>query len=105
VLDELEGVLRGRLEDRPAGSYSVRLLDDLELVQRKVIEEAFELCLEIGRSGRDDFAPDRVASEAADLVYHVLAGLVAVGVPLGDVLDELARRRGRAGAREAEEEE
>jgi phosphoribosyl-ATP pyrophosphohydrolase len=61
---------------------------------RKIIEEAFELCLELGRAGRDDFAPARVAEEAADVVFHVLAGLVAAGVPLEDVLDELWVRRG-----------
>lgn len=107
VLAELEVVLRDRLDTRPEGSYSVQLLTDLELVQRKIVEEAFELCLEFGRSGRGDFSAERVASEAADLLYHVLAGLVAVGVPLDDALDELARRRGQgaAGATEQGSEE
>jgi phosphoribosyl-ATP pyrophosphohydrolase len=94
VLHEIEAVLGDRLATRPEGSYSVTLVTDVEKVQRKIVEEAFELCLELGRSGRADFAPDRVAGEAADVVFHVLAGLVATGVPLDAVLGELAERRG-----------
>jgi phosphoribosyl-ATP pyrophosphohydrolase len=96
ILHEIEAVLADRLASQPAGSYSVTLLTDVEKVQRKIVEEAFELCLELGRAGREDFAPDRVAAEAADLVFHVLAGLVGTGVPLDDVLAELAGRRGHA---------
>lgn len=96
VLAELEAVLRDRLRTRPSGSYSVRLLSDVEAVQRKIVEEAFEVCLELGRAGRDDFSRERVAAEAADLLFHLLAGLVGAGVPFEDVLGELARRRARA---------
>jgi phosphoribosyl-ATP pyrophosphohydrolase len=89
ALGRLEGVLRGRLAERPEGSYSARLFADPELVQRKVMEEAFETCLELGRA---PVVPGRVASEAADLMYHLLVGLVAAGVPFAEVLAELDRR-------------
>ena len=89
TLGRLEGVLRSRLADRPEGSYSARLFADPELVQRKVMEEAFETCLELGRTPA---VPERVASEAADLVFHLLVGLVAAGVPFAEVLAELDRR-------------
>ena len=39
--------------------------------------------------------PDRVASEAADVVFHLLVGLVGAGVPLDAVLAELEARRRR----------
>lgn len=94
VLCELEAVLIDRLATRPEGSYSVTLLTDGEAAQRKIIEEAFELCLELGRAGRDDFASERVVEEAADVVFHVLAGIVGAGVPLDAVIAELERRRG-----------
>ena len=54
------------------------------------MEEAFELCLELGRT---DVEPDRVAAEAADLVYHLLVGLVTVDVAFDDVLAVLEARR------------
>ena len=92
-LHDLESLLRARLDERPEGSYSVALLTDAEFARRKIMEEAFEVCLELGRG---DVDPQRTASEAADLVFHLLAGLVGAGVPFSDVLDELTARRGKS---------
>ena len=89
TIGRLEAVLRSRRAERPEGSYSATLFADPERVQRKVMEEAFETCLELGRH---PIAPERVASEAADLVFHLVVGLVEVGVPFADVLAELDRR-------------
>jgi phosphoribosyl-ATP pyrophosphohydrolase len=89
VIARLEAVLRSRRAERPEGSYSARLFADPELVQRKVMEEAFETCLELGRTPR---SPDCVASEAADLLFHLMVGLVDAEVPFADVLAELDRR-------------
>lgn len=91
VLPELEAVLRSRLADPPPGSYSATLLADPEKAARKVMEEAYELCVELLRPEPDR---RRTASEAADLVFHVLTALVGAGVELESVLDELAGRRG-----------
>lgn len=90
-LHDLQSILSERLAAQPEGSYSVTLLTDPELAQRKIMEEAFELCLELGR---DHVDPARTASEAADLLFHTLAGLTGAGVSLDAVLDELAARRG-----------
>lgn len=90
ILEELEEVLLRRREDAPPGSYSATLLGDPELAQRKIMEESFELCLELGRTTADG---DRVAEEAADVVFHVLAALVGAGIPLDAVLDRLRERR------------
>ena len=90
VLAEIEEVLRARMAERPGGSYSVRLFEDHDKLQRKVMEEAFELCLELGRATPNR---ERVAAEAADLLFHTLVGLVTTGVSLDDVLAELRARR------------
>jgi phosphoribosyl-ATP pyrophosphohydrolase len=90
TLHDLEAVLRDRLVAAPEGSYSATLLRDPEKAARKIMEEAFEVCLELGRAQVDG---ERTASEAADLVFHLLAGLVGAGVALDDVLAELATRR------------
>ncbi|MDP8977913.1 MAG: phosphoribosyl-ATP diphosphatase [Actinomycetota bacterium] len=90
VLQELERVLVRRRRDPPPGSYSAALIADPELTQRKLMEESFELCLELGRVTADG---DRVAEEAADVVFHVLAALVGAGVPLEAVLARLRERR------------
>jgi phosphoribosyl-ATP pyrophosphohydrolase len=90
LLTDLEALLVSRREDRPDGSYSVTLVTDPVLAQRKIMEEAFEVCLELGAA---DVEPQRAASEAADLVFHLLAGLVGAGVTWDQVLAELASRR------------
>ncbi len=90
ILEELEGVLHARRSADPAESYTAQLLADPELTQRKIMEEAFEVCLELGRA---ETAPDLVAEEAADVIYHLLVGLVAVDVPLSDVFAVLEGRR------------
>ena len=90
TLLELEDVLRDRRSADPEQSYTAQLLADPELNQRKIMEEAFEVCLELGRATPDR---ERIAEESADLLYHLLAGLVGADVALSDVLDVLEGRR------------
>lgn len=90
LLTDLEGLLRSRKAQQPSGSYSVSLVTDPLMAQRKIMEEAFEVCLELGSPAVDE---GRTASEAADLVFHLLAGLVGAGVAWERVLSELASRR------------
>lgn len=90
AIEELEQLLLERRASRPPESYSAALFDDPEQIQRKIMEEAFETCLELGRDDRDF---QRITSEAADLVYHLLMGLVESDVSFSSVLAELTRRR------------
>lgn len=74
-------------------SYTQRLLDDRNLRLKKIGEEGAELVLACGDSDRP-----RAAEEAADLVYHTLVALRALGLGLDDVRHVLAdRREGRGG--------
>jgi phosphoribosyl-ATP pyrophosphohydrolase/phosphoribosyl-AMP cyclohydrolase len=70
-----------------SGSYTRRLLDDRNLRLKKVGEEAAELVLACADQDRD-----RAVNETADLWYHSLTALHAVGGSLHDVLLELRRR-------------
>ena len=90
TLEELEGIVDSRRSSSPEQSYTATLLADGELVQRKIMEEAFEVCLELARPEPD---ADRVASEAADVLYHLLVGLASVDVKVADVLAALESRR------------
>jgi phosphoribosyl-ATP pyrophosphohydrolase len=90
TVTELEDVLRERRARRPSSSYSAELFSEPERIQRKIMEEAFEVCLELGRPVRN---PERVVSEAADLVFHLLVGLVDSEVTFEAVVSELAERR------------
>ena len=71
--------------DRP--SYTRRLLADRNLRLKKLGEETAEL---IAACADGDAA--RAAEEGADLLYHLVVALRALGVGLDDVRAELARR-------------
>ena len=70
-----------------AASYTRRLLDDRNLRLKKIGEEAAEFVLACADEDRD-----RAANEAADLWYHTLTALRAVGGTLQQVLDVLRMR-------------
>jgi phosphoribosyl-ATP pyrophosphohydrolase/phosphoribosyl-AMP cyclohydrolase len=86
TLPALERTLSARAEERPAGSYTVELLDDPERIGEKVREEAEE----VARAAREE-SDERVDEEAADVIYHLLVLLHSRGRALADaerVLDE-----------------
>jgi phosphoribosyl-ATP pyrophosphohydrolase/phosphoribosyl-AMP cyclohydrolase len=87
ALGRLDRTLASRAEERPEGSYTVRLLDDQNLRLKKLGEETAELvaALAVGNGGK-------AVEEAADLVYHVLVGLRACGLDVAPLLEELDRR-------------
>jgi phosphoribosyl-ATP pyrophosphohydrolase/phosphoribosyl-AMP cyclohydrolase len=85
----LERTLRSRAAERPEGSYTVELLDNPTLIGEKVEEEAEEVV----RAAREE-TDERVAEEAADVIYHLAVLLVSRGVPMTAVMEELNRRAG-----------
>lgn len=96
LLGSLAATVDSRAGGNPEKSYTAKLLSSGELrCGKKIAEEAAELALAIAAEGRKE-----TASEAADLIFHVLVGLRAKGVPLDMVADALAERRGVSGIAE-----
>jgi len=89
-LPELERVIAQRAGARPAGSYTVALLDDPGRAGEKVQEEAEEVV----RAVREE-SDQRVAEEAADLVYHLAVMLRGREISLADAARVLDGRRQR----------
>ena len=90
VLADLENVIARRDRERPADSYTTRLFESgIRRIAQKVGEEGVETAL---AAVAQDHAS--IASEAADLLYHLLVLLRARGVALDDVAKELQSRRG-----------
>lgn len=88
VLTRLAVTVAQRAAERPEGSYTARLLaEGLPRVSQKVGEEALEVVI----AAHTEDGP-RLASEAADLLYHLLVLLQARGVPLDAVWAELDGR-------------
>jgi phosphoribosyl-AMP cyclohydrolase / phosphoribosyl-ATP pyrophosphohydrolase len=88
VLPGLERTLGERAAERPAGSYTVRLLDDPPFIGEKVQEEAEE----VARAAREE-SDERVAEEAADVLYHLTVLLKSRGLSLADAEEVLVGRR------------
>jgi phosphoribosyl-ATP pyrophosphohydrolase/phosphoribosyl-AMP cyclohydrolase len=88
VLPGLERTLDDRAAQRPEGSYTVQLLDDPPHIGEKVREEAEE----VARAAREE-SDDRVAEEAADVLYHLAVLLKSRGLSLADAEEVLVGRR------------
>jgi phosphoribosyl-AMP cyclohydrolase / phosphoribosyl-ATP pyrophosphohydrolase len=91
-LAELERTIARRAGADPTSSWTARLLaQGPKRIAQKVGEEGVETAL-AGVAGDDA----ELASEAADLVYHLLVLLNARNLVFQDVLDVLARRAEQA---------
>jgi phosphoribosyl-ATP pyrophosphohydrolase/phosphoribosyl-AMP cyclohydrolase len=88
VLSRLARTIASRDAERPAGSYTAELLaQGVGKASQKVGEEAVEVVV-----AANSEADERLASEAADLLYHLLVLLQARGLPLDAVWRELESR-------------
>jgi phosphoribosyl-ATP pyrophosphohydrolase/phosphoribosyl-AMP cyclohydrolase len=94
VLDRLQAILRARRDDASAEkSYTKSLLaGGYPKILAKIAEEHGELAAELPAGAAKD-----VVHETADLLFHVMVGLVARDIPFDDVWAELARRFGVSG--------
>jgi phosphoribosyl-ATP pyrophosphohydrolase/phosphoribosyl-AMP cyclohydrolase len=88
ALPALERTLADRARARPAGSYTVELLDDPARIGEKVREEAEEVAR--AAAGESD---ERVAEEAADVLYHLAVLLRSRDLALADAERVLDGRR------------
>jgi len=78
-------------------SWTKKLLDNPDLLQSKIREEADELATAIEKE-----SDEQVIYEAADLLYHALVGLASRDVTPDRVKQELGRRFGTSGIEEKE---
>jgi phosphoribosyl-ATP pyrophosphohydrolase/phosphoribosyl-AMP cyclohydrolase len=89
ALPALERTLADRQKNKPKGSYTVELLENPKLIGEKVEEEAEE----VARAAREE-TDERVDSEAADVLYHLLVLLRSRNRSLVDAAEVLNDRRG-----------
>jgi phosphoribosyl-ATP pyrophosphohydrolase/phosphoribosyl-AMP cyclohydrolase len=87
VLPALERTIAARAADMPEGSYTAALLRDGGAGE-KVQEEAEE----VARAAREE-SDERVAEEAADVLYHLAVLLRSRGLTLADAEEVLVARR------------
>jgi phosphoribosyl-ATP pyrophosphohydrolase/phosphoribosyl-AMP cyclohydrolase len=88
ALPALERTIASRRDERPEGSYTAELLADPARIGDKVREEADEVAR--AAAGESD---ERLAEEAADVLYHLTVLLASRGLGLPAALDVLNARR------------
>jgi len=87
-LRQLESIIADRKANPKEGSYTSKLFGEgVQKISQKVGEESTETI--VAALSQND---ERVISEAADLMYHMLVLLAARGLSLADVEAELERR-------------
>ncbi|WP_121114998.1 phosphoribosyl-ATP diphosphatase [Croceibacterium ferulae] len=95
TLARLEATVAARRGGAPDTSYVAKLLaGGAPLAARKLGEEAVEVVIAALAE------PDKLVSESADLLFHLMVLLAERGVPFADVLAELDRREGVSGIAE-----
>lgn len=96
TLFRLYATIAARKGADPDTSWTAKLFaKGPEKCAEKFGEEAVEAIIEAVKGDRD-----KLASEAADVLYHLLVMLAARDVTLADVEAELARREGTSGLAE-----
>jgi phosphoribosyl-ATP pyrophosphohydrolase/phosphoribosyl-AMP cyclohydrolase len=92
-LEALGAEIHGRAGSTAGKSYTKSLLDGgTPKLADKLTEEAGELAVALQNE-----SDDRVKSEAADLLYHLLVSLELRGLDFTSVIEVLARRAGTSG--------
>ena len=98
-LEQLWAVVAARAVERPAGSYTTRILEGgVDLAGRKLMEEATEVLMAARDHARGEADNRRVAEEMADLLYHMLALSAERGVAPREVITVLEERFERTGS-------
>jgi phosphoribosyl-ATP pyrophosphohydrolase len=96
VLDRLAATIQARRGADPSTSYTAQLLAaGPAKAAKKFGEEAVETVIAAVQGD-----PAAVAAESADLIYHWLVLMAAVGVDLGQVAAALEAREGKSGLEE-----
>ncbi|SLN61662.1 Phosphoribosyl-ATP pyrophosphatase [Roseovarius albus] len=96
TLDELEKIITERATASPEDSWTAKLLaKGPEKVAEKFGEEAIEAIIEAVKGDCE-----KLTSEAADVLFHLLVMLQSRGVSVADVMAELARRQSTSGLAE-----
>ena len=76
-------------------SYTAHLIDNPELLSKKIGEESSELIIDLIKKDKEG-----IVNESADLMYHLIVLWISVGVDPQDIWKELSNRRLKSGFEE-----
>lgn len=92
ILAALRNVVEQRDHQRPAGSYTTRLLEGgVDRAGKKVGEEATEVVIAAKNAVAGE-GTEELAEESADLLYHLIVLWQSAGISVDEIAAALARR-------------
>ena len=94
-IKEMFNYLKKRKKLSKEKSYTAYLINNPELLGKKIGEESSELIIDFIKNNKKG-----IVNESADLIYHLLVLWVSVGVQLEDIWDELIKRKLKSGFEE-----
>ncbi len=88
ALPRLQDIIKQRLEEKPEGSYTVKLAEEgFDKVIQKFGEEAVETLISLKNQDREE-----ILYETADMLYMLTLALTLSNVDIREVMEELVRR-------------
>ena len=94
-INEMFNYLKKRKNLSKKKSYTDHLINNPELLGKKIGEESSELIIDFIKNNKKG-----IVNESADLIYHLLVLWVSVGVQPEDIWDELIKRKLKSGFEE-----
>jgi len=86
--DGLYELIQGRKTNPQEGSYTTYLFEKgIDKILKKVGEECAEVIIAAKGENREE-----TIYEISDIAYHLMVLMVEAGIPIADIIDELAKR-------------
>ncbi len=95
IINELFQALKERKNYPQKESYTSFLLNNSELLAKKIGEETSELIIDYVKINKEG-----VLKESADIIYHLLVIWISIGIKPEDVWNELSKRKSISGFEE-----
>ena len=95
VIKNLFDILKERKNLDIDKSYTAQLLNNPNLLAKKIGEESTELIIDLVNNNKIG-----VINESADLLYHLIVSWVSSGVHPEEIWDELSKRTLKSGIEE-----
>ena len=91
-LEELFNKLNSKVNDSSSVSYTAYLINEPELLAKKIGEETTELIIDFIKKNKKG-----IVHESADLIYHLLVLWISADVKPQDIWNELSNRKKKSG--------
>ena len=95
IIKTLFKILKERNNFDTDKSYTAQLLNNPNLLAKKIGEESTELIIDLVNNNKIG-----VINESADLLYHLIVSWVSSGVDPEEIWDELSKRTLKSGIEE-----